>query len=482
MKKKNWLIVLVIVMLAISPIVVFAGGGKEDTAAAAPRDLKPNPGEAVDEYATRIAKELAAGQDITIRTLVTWDAPGKALLEVIPQWEAATGIKVETEFLSTLEMSQKINLELSSGKPEYDIIQYDKYIYKPVLENPGVANLDPFMDKYDIHYETMMTGMGEWGVADDGTNRMTPFYWCTYSMAYRKDLLDNPKEKAAFKAKYGYEYDVNNLTWDKSYKDVAEFFTRDTDKDGEIDFWGTAEMLAPYAAGDTFFSRYINYWNADKPYLSDPAAMKSTMNDAAARSALKDMMDVIDNGSMIPEIMQTDWGTILGSIGSGRCAIALCYTPSWGPLQSATSEFKFSGPDKIGFAHIPGIEGKQRSTISSGWLSFVTNNSPISEIAYLYLLWTSSEKIDKEMALTTLHMPVRQATYRDSEVIKLNPSFKAEAEHIEGQVAVPPLLIYEETQLIISNNMAAMVAGDITVDECVTNSDKEINAKWDELK
>jgi ABC-type glycerol-3-phosphate transport system substrate-binding protein len=480
---KRMKVAWILVILLAVPLIAFAGGGAEKSAApSGMSELKPNPGEPMDQYTVRIAKELAKGKDVTLRVMLTWDAPGEALIKVIPEWEAATGIKVKSEKLSTLELSQKVNLELSSGTPEYDIIQYDKYIYKPILENPNLLNLDPYMKKYDPHFETMMTGMGEWGKADDGTNRMLPFYWCTYTMVYRKDLFENPKEQAAFQKKYGYKLDVNNLTFDKSYKDAADFFTRDTDGDGNIDMWGAAEMLAAYCAGDTFFGRYLNYWNNDKPYLSDAKAGKANFNDAAARALIKDMLEMQKRGSFIPEMLQTDWASILGVFGSGRAAMALQYTPSWVPLQSVSSEFKYSGPEKAGFAHIPGVTGKPRSTISSGWLSFITKNSPIPEISYLFLLWASSEKIDREMAMTTLHNPVRQATYKDPAVLKLNPSFVPEAEHIEGQYGVPAHMIYEEEQLILSNAMQAIATGQLSVDAALAQAEKEINAKWAEVK
>ncbi len=281
-----------------------------------------------------LQSSLPNGQDITIRTALTWDAPGQALEKVIPLWVKATGIKVKVERISTLEMSQKVNLELSSGSPEFDMIQYDKYIYKPILENPAVLDLDPLMKQFPFHFEGMMTGQDKWGVADDGTNRMVPFYWCTYTGVYRKDLLDDPQEHAAFKAKYGYDFDVNNLTLDKSYKDVAAFFTRDTKHDGKIDLWGDGEMGAAYAAGDTFMARYINYWTANKAYLFDPKTGKATFNDPAARAALKDLMDIVNKGWMIPEMLQTDWSSILGVFGSGKCAMALCYDPTWVAVQS----------------------------------------------------------------------------------------------------------------------------------------------------
>ena len=43
-------------------------------------------------------------------------------------------------------------------------------------------------------------------------------------LVYRRDLFDDPKEKAAFKGKYGYDL-AAPATYDQ-LRDIAEFFTR----------------------------------------------------------------------------------------------------------------------------------------------------------------------------------------------------------------------------------------------------------------
>jgi len=215
MRKKTIAILAVFCMGMLSVTLMFTGCNKKSAQEKVKITGQAKAGETLDQTALRVAKQVAKGKDITLHVLVTWDAPGTALTKLIPDWEKETGVKVKTEPLSTLEMAQKVNLELSSGEPEYDIIQYDGYIRKPVIENPGVMNLDPYLEKYPFDFKGLVNTKAEfWGVADDGSHRALPFYWCNYVYVYRKDLLDNDKEKAAFKKKYGYEYDVHAITWD----------------------------------------------------------------------------------------------------------------------------------------------------------------------------------------------------------------------------------------------------------------------------
>jgi len=436
----------------------------------------------MDELAITEAKKLAEGKDITLNVMITWDPPGTALIGVIPQWEEATGIKIKYEQLSTIEASQKINLELSSGQSEYDMFMYDGYIRKPILENENVLSLDEFNEKWPLRFDTMIPGNKESTLNDAGNIKGVPFFWCSFIMTYRKDLVENPNELAAFKEKYGYDLDIDNLTWDKSYKDVAEFFTRDTDNDGEIDLWGTSEMFAPYAAGDTLIARYLNYWTEDKAFLSDPETGESTIRDDEMGAAFTDMKEVVDNKWIVPDHLQIDWAAILGSFGSGRSAMAFQYAPSWGPIQAETPDFPISGPDLVGFTQIPGMEGHQRSAQTCSWISHINANSNNTELVYLFLLWATSEKMDKEMAKTSLHNPVRTATYEDPEIVALNPTFKAEFMYPEGFLYIPDHLIFEEEILIISNAMAEMSAGTITEsDEFIEKIATGTEAKWAEV-
>ncbi|MCA3480127.1 MAG: extracellular solute-binding protein, partial [Rhodobacter sp.] len=76
-----------------------------------------------------------------------------------------------------------------------------------------------------------------------------PYYTYSAGMFVRQDLLDDPTEKEAFKAKYGYEL-AAPTTWEQ-HRDIAEFFTR---KQGDMlkgqpldkDFYGVGLMAGPF--------------------------------------------------------------------------------------------------------------------------------------------------------------------------------------------------------------------------------------------
>ena len=77
--------------------------------------------------------------------------------------------------------------------------------------------------KADIFPPASLSRYGEF---PDGSGEFfgLPANQDAYGLTYRKDLFEDPKEKEAFKAKYGRDLAVPQ-TYQEA-KDVAEFFTR----------------------------------------------------------------------------------------------------------------------------------------------------------------------------------------------------------------------------------------------------------------
>jgi multiple sugar transport system substrate-binding protein len=117
-------------------------------------------------------------------------------------------------------------------------------------------------------FAEVVPGGEDWVAQDlDFENVLDGYRWCYiykdkfYSaqydgdvklLHYRYDLLTDPEEHEGFEEEYGYNFDVNNLTWDQYY-DVAEWFTRP-----EEEFYGTSE-IAGFLAGFFFKDRMWGY-------------------------------------------------------------------------------------------------------------------------------------------------------------------------------------------------------------------------------
>ncbi|GAA3314418.1 hypothetical protein GCM10020331_006880 [Ectobacillus funiculus] len=63
------------------------------------------------------------------------------------------------------------------------------------------------------------------------------------TLIYRKDLFEDEANKKAFKEQYGYELQPSKKRG-RNMKIQLSFFTRDTNRDGQIDQYGTTVFLA----------------------------------------------------------------------------------------------------------------------------------------------------------------------------------------------------------------------------------------------
>ncbi|TXT50320.1 MAG: multiple sugar transport system substrate-binding protein [Spirochaetes bacterium] len=107
----------------------------------------------------------------TINVLFWDDAYPRTLMERIPEFEKATGIKVNFEILQPPQVFTKTSVSVTKDRTDYDLVCVDE------------GNI-PLFASLMLPYGNL-------------------YVWMT-----RKDIVENPKHKAGFKAQYGYELGV----------------------------------------------------------------------------------------------------------------------------------------------------------------------------------------------------------------------------------------------------------------------------------
>jgi multiple sugar transport system substrate-binding protein len=163
------------------------------------------------------------------RSIVVWWfqwAPADGLAQLGKEFEKETGIAVNVEQIPLSSYQDKTFLEFGGSRTRFDIVIGDsqwigrgatKGLYLELTDwLPTVvdlATIHPRAAKYLCEYPG---GSGKWFAAPCETDAI--------GMAYRKDWFEDPKEKEAFRAKYGRELAVP-ATWEE-FRDVATFFQR----------------------------------------------------------------------------------------------------------------------------------------------------------------------------------------------------------------------------------------------------------------
>ena len=198
-KKLLWLVVFMMSFLLVGGLL-FAGGSKEK-GTAAPK---------------------AENQFITI-WWAQW-APADYLQKLSEDFTAKTGIKVILEQTPWSNFVQKYNVAMTAHSSSYDIIIADSQDLGAMATGGHFVELTDFVKKNNIDKDFTASSVASFGEypRNSGKYYGIPCEADALGWAYRKDLFERADNKAAFKAKYGYDLDIPK-SWDQIL-DIAKFF------------------------------------------------------------------------------------------------------------------------------------------------------------------------------------------------------------------------------------------------------------------
>lgn len=171
-----------------------------------------------------LSAPAAMAQELTI-FWAEWD-PANYLQELVNEYEAETGVKVTVETTPWQDFQTKAFTEFNAKGSAYDLIVGDSQWLGAASEAGHYVELTDFFKAHDLgnvmapatvkYYAEYPGNSGRyWSIPAEGD---------AVGWSYRKDWFEDPAEKEAFKAKYGYDLAVPE-TW-AQLLDIAEFFHR----------------------------------------------------------------------------------------------------------------------------------------------------------------------------------------------------------------------------------------------------------------
>lgn len=143
-----------------------------------------------------------------------------------------TGTKVNLVELPYAGLYDRISTELASGNVSFDVAALDAIWLSAFADGVSPLN-DLFTD--EVTEDLFPDLVSEAQIGDKVVGM--PIWTNSEILFYRTDLFEDPTEQANFETAYGYAL-APPTTWEE-YTDVAEFFTRDTNGDGQFDLYGT---------------------------------------------------------------------------------------------------------------------------------------------------------------------------------------------------------------------------------------------------
>lgn len=187
----------------------------------------------------------------TVNVLFWDDAYPRALMDMIPEFEKATGYKVNVEILQPPQVFTKTSVAVTKTSSDYDLVCVDEG------NIPLFASLFETYDKWPqgkVYAKTdpktvtpAMLDVAQW----DGKLVGLPVNGNLYVWMTRRDLIENAKYKNEFKAAYKYDLGVP-----KTFKEMLDMGTYFSSK-------GIAAGFGPFNGGPAgVFGEAIFMWES----------------------------------------------------------------------------------------------------------------------------------------------------------------------------------------------------------------------------
>ena len=317
--------------------------------------------------------------------------------EKLPEFEKETGIKVNVIGIPFKDLIQKQMLSLTQPqrKGDFDIIVGSESmvsaLYKFMVpfedlckENEGV------LKEFGLTYEDIVKDIYPVMLGYMTFEEKLYFYPNCVSTQigwYRKDLLEDPEEKVAFKKMYGYELPIQPED-PQQLLDVAKFFTRDIDGDGKTDLWG---LLIPgkwdhgtcifedqiFRAGLQFFDQnYHCMWGPVHPENQEEVVEIATY-----------LQNLIYKWKVVPpEVVSWEMAEMIKSYEANKSALAIMWLEGlWTEVQSEKIVEKIG---ETGAFVVPGRK-PMFGGFAGGWGYGIPQGTPQNKIedALRFLSW-----------------------------------------------------------------------------------------------
>ena len=391
-----------------------------------------------------------------------------------PIWKKETGIDINYITVPLYDLSVKVMAEAVAKSGVYDAMIYPDEYVADAVESGLLADMTKWIDKYQYNVDkwpSPFTG-GTYHKQSlyMGKAYQLPWDGCIWTPFYRSDLLDDPKEQAAFEKKYGYPLPQWGAdTWNQLY-DMMEFFHRPS-------------MVQKLPDGSTLKGLNGGWWFRTNEEIGDMFLIKlvsrggkyfDDKGDAAIASpeGIAALEELKKETKFIPDVSVTGtWTEMYADFPAGKNFSAF----SWTSLGKFSTIGAIRGRYKMG--KVPGtlVKGKiRRVTLRRGTLAWgISNYGKDPELAFLFMAYMTSPRISSICVSKTGYWdPVREGHFTYPPILEIYGAKRVGIEQTQQSlmnnrfcqtVAMPNLLIerYEEYRENLAANCHGYVTGTI---------------------
>ncbi|WP_315704923.1 MULTISPECIES: sugar ABC transporter substrate-binding protein [unclassified Bradyrhizobium] len=318
---------------------------------------------------------------------------GDNVQKYLKEFTALTGIEVESEQIPEQQQRQKVVIELSSGKPSFDVVHLSYHVQKRQFEKAGwLADItdymkDPNLTAPDLVESDFSTAGLAYAKNDKGRMLSLPWSVDYFILYYNKELF----------AKKG-------VAVPKTLDEMAETAEKLTDaKNGTFGFVGRGLRNANMTLWTNF---YLNYGGE---FLDDKGNILSDGPEAVAATKLYQRLLTT---SAPPGVAGFNWMESMASFTQGRSAMWIDGV-GWAPPLEDPNASRVVG--KVGYTVVPaGPKGQYSATYGDG--IGIAAASKNKEAAYLLCQWIVSKTQGARLLQAGGGVPFRNSILNDAEV------------------------------------------------------------------
>jgi len=358
---------------------------------------------------------------VTLRIAGLHNAPFENMKPFIEAFEEEPGAEIQLEQMSNDNLFQKATVESAAQTGYFDILRLSPNFLPTFVEPGWIVPLDDVVADSGIALDDFIPAAVEALGQVPGDDRIwaLPLVANTGMMSYRTDLFGDPEEQAAFEAAYGYPLRPPETT--EEWLDAAEFFTRDTDGDGENDLFGFG--VGQKAGGAAFIWALTPVWTFGGEVM-DEASMRVLLDSPATVAGLewaKELQNFQPPASLAWAIYDN-----VGPMQDGRLAMSI---QLFSFVEDLLDPEKSAYADRIAYKILPVHPDNGRGyetgkfVFGGGGLAIHTH-SRNKEAAAAFLSWFLDEEQARDYALAGTLTP-RRSVLEDKTILESKPVFKA---------------------------------------------------------
>ena len=365
----------------------------------------------------------------------------ETILKNLAEFEALTGIKVNAEATPEQQQRQKTTIELSSGKPSFDVVHLSYHVQKRQFEKGGwLADISGFLKDPSLTDPSLTeSDFAEAGLTfakdSNGVLRSLPFsvdYWIVYW------------NKALFEKK--------GLAYPQTFDDMANAAEALTDPSTKT--YGFVARGLKNANTPVWTTLMLGHGTTP---LGPDRKLRTTSDDAVAAAKLYQRLMT---KSAPPGVSGFNWAESQSAFLQGKIGMWLDGVGFAPPIENPE---KSRVVGQVGYGVMPKGPKAQAAATTGDGIGVVAASSK-KEAAYLFCQWVISHEMGARLLQAGAGVPFRQSILEDQKVREgvTMPSAWLDAVVGSGkvsQLALPVIIPVTEFRDIYGVGLTNMIGG-----------------------